>query len=151
MKDGPKRRRETHAVRARAVSSASATSSSYPIKTDSTSQHDTTAHRHSAPIPTSSLKALGIPTSMPALSASSTQPGTTQAYPAASAYPTPTSTTAMHPPATTADFHPKTPVVGLFTSPLQPGSTFHPAHQVSEPELVGVPRTTALSSIASMI
>ncbi|KAL5445650.1 hypothetical protein PMIN07_005307 [Paraphaeosphaeria minitans] len=151
VKDGPKRRRETHTVRARAVSSASATSS-YPIKTETSSQQDTTAHRHSAPIPTSSLKALGIPTSTAAVPTSTSQPSTTiMSYPPASAYPTPTSTTAMHPPASAADFQPKTPVVGLFTSPLQPGSTFHPMHRVSEPELVGVPTATALSSIANMI
>lgn len=150
VKDGPKRRRETHAVRARAVSSASATSSSYPIKREaSSSQPDTTSHRHSAPILTSSLKALGIPAATPNPT-STPQPSTATLYPTSSPYPTPNSTT-MHPPASTADYQPKTPVIGLFTSPLQPGSTFHPAHQVSEPELVGVPRATALSSIASMI
>lgn len=134
------------------MSSASAASSSYPVKADSSSQADTAAHRHSAPIPTSSLKALGIPTSAPVSNHTSTPLlSTATPYPAASAYPTPTSATTMHPPASTADFQPKTPIVGLFTSPLQPGSSFHPAHQVSEPELVGVPRATALSSIASMI
>jgi len=57
-----------------------------------------------------------------------------------------------HTPGNTSDYHSKMePVVGMFRSPLQPGSTFNPAHQVSEPELVGVPRATALSSLASMI
>ncbi|KAF2680265.1 hypothetical protein K458DRAFT_445246 [Lentithecium fluviatile CBS 122367] len=149
VKDGPKRRRETHAVRTRAVSSASA-SSSYPIKSEVQNQ-DSKPNRHSTPIPTSSLVALGIPTSTPTMP-TSTQ-STSAPYLTTSAYPTPTPSIATsHTPASAPEFQPKRePVVGLFTSPLQPGSTFNPAHQVSEPELVGVPRTTALSSLASMI
>ncbi|KAF2637291.1 hypothetical protein P280DRAFT_483164 [Massarina eburnea CBS 473.64] len=151
VKDGPKRRRETHAVRARAVSSASNTSSSYPIKSES--QTDTKAHRHSTPIPTSSLQALGMPMSGPP--PTSTPQSHSTPYTTTSSYPTPTSTTARYPSSNPLPgdgrSRPEPPVVGLFTSPLQPGSTFHPAHAISEPELVGVPRTTALSSLASMI
>ncbi|PVH96221.1 hypothetical protein DM02DRAFT_535747 [Periconia macrospinosa] len=157
VKDGPKRRRETHAVRARAAS-ASNTTSSYPIKSEV--QADLRANRHSTPIPTSSLQALGIPISAPpSLPPTSTpQPSHSTPHLAATSYPTPTSSTAQHPPAnplsgdsSTAKSRPEPPVVGLFTSPLQPGSTFNPAHAISEPELVGVPRPTALSSLASMI
>jgi len=153
VKDGPKRRRETQAVRARAVSSASVTSSSYPIKSEPASQQaSANTHRHSAPIPTSSLKALGIPTSTPNMSTSTPQPCASVPYATPSTYRTPTSVSMHHSLAVTSDLQPKLePVVGLFTSPLQPGSTFNPAHQVSEPELIGVPRATALSSIASMI
>ncbi|KAF1958439.1 hypothetical protein CC80DRAFT_409106 [Byssothecium circinans] len=155
VKDGPKRRRETHAVRARAVSSASNTSSSYPIKSES--QTETKSHRHSTPIPTSSLQALGIPISAPPLPPTSTpQPSHVTPYPTPSAYPTPTSSTALYPPANmlsaeSNNCRSEGPVVGMFRSPLQQGSTFHPAHAISEPELVGVPRTTALGSLASMI
>lgn len=157
VKDGPKRRRETHAVRARAASSASTNSSGYPIKsegsTSSQPSDSSTHHRHSTPIPASSLHALGIPTSTPTLSAATPQPSAAALYPPSSAYPTPTSSTAMHPPANPLSemHHKPEPIVGLFTSPLQPAPSFSAAHAVSEPELVGVPRTTALSSLASMI
>ncbi|CAI6333571.1 unnamed protein product [Periconia digitata] len=159
VKDGPKRRRETHAVRARAAS-ASNTTSTYPIKSEL--QTDVKTNRHSTPIPTSSLQALGIPISAPhhtPLPPTSTpQPSHSTPHLAATSYPTPTSSTTHHPPANplsgdsgTTKSRSEPPIVGLFTSPLQPGSTFNPAHAISEPELVGVPRPTALSSLASMI
>jgi hypothetical protein len=50
------------------------------------------------------------------------------------------------------------PVVGMFSSPLQPLSTFSGSnlsatagHHVSEPELVGVKSTSSFNSLASMI
>ncbi|KAF2183090.1 hypothetical protein K469DRAFT_584085 [Zopfia rhizophila CBS 207.26] len=138
VKDGPKRRRETHTVRARAASSASAASSSYPISKEPSQDSlaystptSTVPHQHSLPNPNVS----SMPTSH-ALTAS------------------------MQPPQTThAEIQPKQePVVGLFTQPLHSISTFsgsgqstNLAHQVSEPELVGVKSISPLNSLASMI
>jgi hypothetical protein len=175
VKDGPKRRRETQAGRVRAASSASATSSSYPIKSELL-QADATSHRHSPPTPisgSSSLQSFGmpngphIPTSTPAISPQVITP----CYSSTTAYPTPTSATptihSQRTPTATSfaeGYMEQTtqhePVVGMFTTPLKSLSSFsggssyspHPSHQVSEPELVGIrPTTTALNSIASLI
>jgi hypothetical protein len=172
VKDGPKRRRETQAGRVRAVSSASATSSSYPVKQE-LSQKDVSSHRHSTPTPgpgSSSLQSFGMsngPTSTP----TSNPQINTSCYQGNSAYPTPTSATpTMHSQRTpTASSFGEIlfgqnsscePVVGMFHTPLQNLSSFsgaHPhssslSHQVSEPELVGIrTTTTALNSIASMM
>lgn len=171
VKDGPKRRRETQAGRVRAVSSASATSSPYPIKQETS--HDT-SHRHSTPTPITgshtlqSFASASVP--LPTSTASSTPHLHTTTYPSSNAYPTPTSATpslqAIRTPTQACfpeyqEHYPARhePVVGLFTTPLQSLSRFgHPAylpdlaHQVSEPELVGIRTTTAsLNSIASMI
>ncbi|KAF2032409.1 hypothetical protein EK21DRAFT_99045 [Setomelanomma holmii] len=178
VKDGPKRRRETQAGRVRAASSASATSSSYPIKQELS--QDSASHRHSTPTPipgSSSLQTFGMPNSSGSVSLPKTTPTATPqlhslTFASSTAYPTPTSATptmhALRTPtqATFPDYrdHPTIkhePVVGLFTTPLQslqnfssvqPSYTPSLAHQVSEPELVGIrTTTTALNSIASMI
>ncbi|KAF2865273.1 hypothetical protein BDV95DRAFT_632459 [Massariosphaeria phaeospora] len=156
VKDGPKRRRETHTVRARAVSSTSAASSSYPINKEP--PQNLASNRHSAPNPKTTIESHGGPHSspIPTLTMPTSQ---SNSYPSNSGYPTPTSTTTMHPPSTQhAEIQPKqSPVVGLFTTPLQSISTFSgnhstvPSHRVSEPELVGVRTTSALNSLASMI
>ncbi|KAF1935299.1 hypothetical protein EJ02DRAFT_361844 [Clathrospora elynae] len=174
VKDGPKRRRETQAGRVRAASSASATSSPYPIKQE-VSQSEAPALRNSTPTPlpgSSSLQLFGMPSTSSGPLPNSTPTATPQlSYPSSSAYPTPTSATpTMHslrtPTATSfsealseqTKIH--EPVVGMFTTPLQSLSSFsgqHPympnlAHQVSEPELVGIRTTTTpLNSIASMM
>ncbi|CAN9247584.1 unnamed protein product [Alternaria alternata] len=175
VKDGPKRRRETQAGRVRAASSASATSSSYPIKQD-LPQADSASHRHSTPTPipgSSSLQSYGMssgPSSMPTSTPTSTPQVNASCNPSSTAYPTPTSATpTMHSLRTpTATSFGETygepsnrhePVVGMFTTPLQSLSSFsghqyspNLSHQVSEPELVGIrTTTTALNSIASMI
>ncbi|KAL5113633.1 hypothetical protein ACEQ8H_008498 [Pleosporales sp. CAS-2024a] len=179
VKDGPKRRRETQAGRVRAASSASATSSSYPVKQELA--QDTAAHRHSTPTPitgSSSLQAFGMPKSSSSLPLPTPTPtatphvNTTSSFANSTAYPTPTSTTPNHqlhrtpthqscpeyrePPITRHE-----PVMGLFTTPLQSLQSLSSsqtsysqnlAHQVSEPELVGIrTTTTTLNSIASMI
>ncbi|OAL43529.1 hypothetical protein IQ07DRAFT_296659 [Pyrenochaeta sp. DS3sAY3a] len=180
VKDGPKRRRETQAGRVRAASSASATSSSYPIKQELA--QNAASHRHSTPTPlpgSASLQTFGMPHSssmaLPVSTPTDTPQLSTIGYPSCStAYPTPTSATAtMHSLRTpTQSSFPESrlepvskhePVVGLFTTPLQSLSSFsggpsgfpnshNLAHQVSEPELVGIrTTTTALNSIASMI
>ncbi|KAH3964285.1 hypothetical protein HBI81_185810 [Parastagonospora nodorum] len=176
VKDGPKRRRETQAGRVRAASSASANSSSYQIK-----QEDTVVHRHSTPTPitgSASLQSFGMPTASSSLPLPTSTPTSTPQLNNASnfasntAYPTPNpGTPNMHshrtptqasfpdyrePPSTQQE-----PVIGMFTTPLQSlqGFSGNPqsysrvlAHQVSEPELVGIrTTTTTLNSIASMI
>jgi hypothetical protein len=165
VKDGPKRRRETHTVRARAVSSASATSSSYPITKDPAPQDIvSTSHSQSRSTPTPSSAAaqqpqyVGIPSSLP------TSAHPTTSFPIAQT-PTPTSISmGMHLPLSSSS-HPHShaevkqePVVGMFSSPLQPMSTFssahsnpNAAHAVSEPELVGVKATSSYNSLAGMI
>lgn len=175
VKDGPKRRRETQAGRVRAVSSASATSSSYPTKQD-ISPSDATSHRHSTPMPitgSASLQSYGMssgPSSMPTSTPTSTPQVNTSCHPSSTAYPTPTSATptmhSLRTPTTTSfgdaygdPTNRHEPVVGMFTTPLQSLSSFsghhyspNLSHQVSEPELVGIrTTTTALNSIASMI
>jgi len=178
VKDGPKRRRETQAGRVRAASSASASSSSYHIKPE-VSQADRTANRHSTPTPitgSSSLQGFNAPNNNSSISLPKSTPTTTPQLNTATfanttAYPTPTSATpttqnlrtptqALFP-----DHRAETikhePVVGLFTTPLQSLSSFSAghhsyasslAHQVSEPELVGIrTTTTTLNSIASML
>jgi len=172
VKDGPKRRRETQAGRVRAASSVSATSSSYPIKQD-VSQPDATSHRHSTPTPipgSSSLHYMQggpLSTPLPNSTPTSTPQVNTPYYPNSTSYPTPSSgTPTMHslrtPTASSfAEAHEQRhePVIGMFTTPLQSlssfsGHSYSPslAHQVSEPELVGIrTTTTALNSIASMI
>ncbi|KAF1834738.1 hypothetical protein BDW02DRAFT_320953 [Decorospora gaudefroyi] len=175
VKDGPKRRRETQAGRVRAASSASATSSSHPIKQE-LSQANSASHRHSTPTPipgSSSMQTFGMPSSLPMSNSTPTATPqlSTSCYPSSTAYPTPTSATpTMHslrtPTATSfAEAHMEQtsrhePVVGMFTTPLQSLSSFSGthsyspslSHQVSEPELVGIrTTTTALNSIASMI
>jgi hypothetical protein len=177
VKDGPKRRRETQAGRVRAASSASATSS-YPIKQEIAQDP---SHRHSTPTPltgSSSLQVYGMPRAsssgpLPASTPTATpQLNTTSTLGSSTAYPTPTSATpnthSQRTP-TQADFPEyragptmkREPVVGLFTTPLQSLQSFSShqptysqslAHQVSEPELVGIrTTTTTLNSIASMI
>jgi hypothetical protein len=157
------------------VSSASATSSPYPIKQETT--QDISSHRHSTPTPiagSSSLHSRGVPnasTSAPVPNSNSTvTPLQTSTYLNATAYPTPSSAQpAIHSARTptqasfsarpTEHIARNSPVVGLFTTPLQSLSSFgqttyspNPAHQVSEPELVGIrTTTTSLNSIASMI
>jgi hypothetical protein len=184
VKDGPKRRRETQAGRARAVSSASASSSSHPVKQELTPVN-TASHRHSTPTPipgSSALHTFGMPVSTPTAtpSLSTTSYGSSTSYPTPSAgtpsmYPpqTPTTTTSLHALHTpTAAAFPELrydsattkeeSVMGLFPNPLQGFPNFSTpysappqmslAHQVSEPELVGIRATAAsLNSIASMI
>jgi hypothetical protein len=159
------------------VSSASATSSPYPIKHD-TLQADPSSHRHSTPTPipgSSSLQSYGMsngPSSrpLPTSTPTSTPRPNSSCHPGSTAYPTPSSATPTmqslrtptigsanlnHMEQTTR----QEPVVGMFTTPLQslpsfPNHHYSPnlAHQVSEPELVGIRTTTvALNSIASMI
>ncbi|XP_014553814.1 hypothetical protein COCVIDRAFT_106733 [Bipolaris victoriae FI3] len=170
VKDGPKRRRETQAGRVRAASSASSTSSPYPFKHD-TLQADPTSHRHSTPTPipgSASLQSYGRP--LPTSTPTSTPRPSSSCHPGSAAYPTPSSATPTmqslrtptiasanlsHMDQTTR----QESVVGMFTTPLQslPNFANHQytpdlAHQVSEPELVGIRTTTvALNSIASMI
>ncbi|KAF2824658.1 hypothetical protein CC86DRAFT_296021 [Ophiobolus disseminans] len=179
VKDGPKRRRETQAGRVRAASSTSA-SSSYPIKQELS--QDASSHRHSTPTPitgSSSLQSFGMPSATTSSGPLSTTTPTatpqlnTSTFGINTAYPTPTSATptmqSLRTPtqASFPEYHREQPtskhepVVGLFTTPLQSlhnysggHSTYSPslAHQVSEPELVGIrTTTTALNSIASMI
>lgn len=178
VKDGPKRRRETQAGRVRAASSTSA-SSSYPIKQELS--QDASAHRHSTPTPipgSSSLQGFGMPNAtstsvpLPTSTPTATPQLNTSTFGSSTAYPTPTSATptmqSLRTPtqATFPEYREQPtskhePVVGLFTTPLQSlqsfsggQSTYTPslAHQVSEPELVGIrTTTTALNSIASMI
>lgn len=176
VKDGPKRRRETQAGRVRAVSSASASSSSYPVKQES-SQKDTTSHRHSTPTPitgSSSLHTFGMSSASTSVPLPTSTPTATPQLNSAkfTAYPTPTSATptmqnlrtptqASFPESRIDNVIKHEPVVGLFTTPLQSLSSFSNnhqsyasslAHQVSEPELVGIrTTTTTLNSIASMI
>lgn len=172
VKDGPKRRRETQAGRARAVSSASATSSSYPVKQEM-SQTDTMSHRHSTPAPMTGTSSLfGMQNTTASVSGVTSTPTatpnlSTASYPSNTAYPTPTSATPtmdhlQTPTATSfadAQRVKTQPIVGMFTTPLQSTSSFQSyshapnlAHQVSEPELVGIrTTTTTLNSIASMI
>ncbi|KAH8708546.1 hypothetical protein GQ44DRAFT_459914 [Phaeosphaeriaceae sp. PMI808] len=177
VKDGPKRRRETQAGRVRAASSASATSSSYPIKQELA--QDAVSHRHSTPTPipgSSSLQGFSMQNNSSVPLPTSTPLGTPQVNNANfannTAYPTPTSATptihslrtptqASFPEYRTDPTLKHEPVVGLFTTPLQSlqgfsggQSAYSPslAHQVSEPELVGIrTTTTTLNSIASMI
>jgi hypothetical protein len=137
VKDGPKRRRETPAVRARAVSSTSA-SSPYPIiKEQPRESHSTPTHT-SATMTTSAQQYVGLPTSLPPI----TQP--THVFPT------------LH--TTHTDIQPKPePVVGMFASPLQSFSRFehhhtpHLTHQISEPELVGIKTTSSFNNLAGMI
>lgn len=179
VKDGPKRRRETQAGRVRAASSASATSSSYPIKQEL--MQEATSHRHSTPTPipgSSSLQSFGMPGSssipMPTSTPTSTPHMNTSCYPSSTAYPTPRSATPTmnslrtptqncFPDVRSEPGHRHEPVVGMFTNPIQSLSGYSGgptsfsnipsiAHQVSEPELVGIrTTTTTLNSIASMI
>ncbi|KAH7135094.1 hypothetical protein B0J11DRAFT_575705 [Dendryphion nanum] len=150
VKDGPKRRRETNTARTRATSSASATSSSYPIKHDtpniSVQTSASAPHSHSTPnsatVSTPQQQYLGMSVSTPM----------THSQPIA-AYPTPAS---MSLPTSHADGHPKQePIVGLFGSPLQSLPAFsnsnNPTLPVSEPELVGVRMNTPMNSLAGMI
>lgn len=184
VKDGPKRRRETQAGRARAVSSASASSSSHLVKQESTPA-STISYRHSTPTPipgSSALQSYGMPVSTP----TATPSLSTASHGSNTSYPTPTaSTPSIYPPQTpmmTTSMHAlHTPTVaafpelryganhskdenvaGLFPASLQGFPAFsapYPAaslislaHQVSEPELVGIRATTAsLNSIANMI
>ncbi|KAF2275469.1 uncharacterized protein EI97DRAFT_475469 [Westerdykella ornata] len=184
VKDGPKRRRETTAVRARAASSASTgtTSSPYPIKRDVSQQqfHDQSlpatysSHSQSTPTATPTLSTaaiapqppqssqphqqyVGMPTSLPTPS----QP--TASFPIASPSPAMQQASTSSTATTTAQSEDKPVVVGMFSSPLQPMSTFasssgnsnssssNPPLLVSEPELVGVKPTSAFNSLASMI
>ncbi|KAF1919157.1 hypothetical protein BDU57DRAFT_527235 [Ampelomyces quisqualis] len=178
VKDGPKRRRETQAGRVRAASSTSATSC-YPLKQENA--QCLASHRHSTPTPitgSSSLRGFGIPeatTSRPLPTSTpdaKPQPHASSTFANSTAYSlsTPaTPTMYSHRTPTQASFpgysgEPTTkhgPVVGLFTTPLQslqiisgnqPSCSHSLGHQVSEPELVGIPTTTTtLNSIASMI
>ncbi|KZM24840.1 hypothetical protein ST47_g4007 [Ascochyta rabiei] len=186
VKDGPKRRRETQAGRARTVSSVSASSSSHPVKRESTPSN-TASYQHSPPTPTplsgdSAFHTFGMPASTPIStpSLSSTSYGSNASYPTPvagthSMYPpnTPTTTAslrALHTPTATAfpDLRydsASTKDEGsmcVFTTPLQDFPTFSTpystvpstsfAHQVSEPELVGIrTKHSTLNSIASMI
>ena len=183
VKDGPKRRRETQAGRTRAVSSASASSSSHPIKQESTPS-STVSHRHSTPTPlpgSSTLNTFGLPVSTPTAtpSLSTTSYGSNTSYPTPAAatpstYPpqTPTTATSFYALQTpTAAAFPelrfdsttaKEGIVGMFHTPMQSFANFSTpysaaptlslAHQVSEPELVGIrPTAASLNSIASMI
>lgn len=184
MKDGPKRRRETQAGRIRAVSSASASSSSYPVKQEST-QSSTASNRHSTPTPISGSSAInnfGMPSSTPITtpSQSTASCGGSTSYPTTAAM-----TSSMYPPQTPNTTNPshtlRTPttttfpdsrydsartkdesIIGMLSTPLQGFPNFSTpysavptlslAHQISEPELVGIRTTTSnLSSIASMI
>lgn len=161
------------------MSSTSATPL-YPIKKATPQQTDAVSHRHSTPVPITDSGSL-LPFGMPSTSSSTPLPQSTtptatpqlsmSSYPSRTSYRTSASATATShaigtPTATSftgnrmepsSDYE---PVVGLFTTPLQSLSTFsggqsyshHLAHQVSEPELVGIrSTTTALNSIASMI
>lgn len=184
VKDGPKRRRETQAGRARAVSSASTSSSSHPVKQESTPT-STANYRHSTPTPIIGSTALhnfgmsvSTPTATPSLSTPSYGSNTSYPTPAAptpSIYPphTPTTSTslrALHTPTAAAfpELHydatsaKDESIIGLFPTPFHgfpnfstPYSAAPPislAHQVSEPELVGIRATAAsLNSIASMM
>ncbi|KAF1994711.1 hypothetical protein P154DRAFT_366872 [Amniculicola lignicola CBS 123094] len=172
VKDGPKRRRETHTVRARAVSSASANSSSYPIKQDHSQDSAAQNQPHSTPTPSSAQLQQqqqqpqqqqhhshhGMPISSSMSPASHSLP--------TSSYPTPTLMQPLPPTSMPTSHHadiqpkhePSTPIMGMFSSPLQPMSMFttsnsssYPALQVSEPELVGVKTISPLTSLASMI
>ncbi|KAF2738784.1 hypothetical protein EJ04DRAFT_26442 [Polyplosphaeria fusca] len=181
VKDGPKRRRETNTVRARAVSSTSATSTTYPINTSQQSHHahsdaSTTptlsqaSHSlHSTPISATPSQQYGLPVSM---SGSNSQ----HQHPSSASAPPPTSLPnsgmrSMQPPSATAmapgghaEIQPKQePVMGMFASPLQGplhiSTNFShssngggmPAMAVSEPELVGVKNLSPLNNLASMI
>jgi hypothetical protein len=184
VKDGPKRRRETQAGRARAVSSASTSSSSHPARHEP-AQVNTATPCHSSPTAlsgSSSLHTVGIQTSTPTASSSlsteqysSSTPYSTTTTAAPPMYPphTPNAASTMHAlrtptavvfpghrydSATTKD----EPLMDMFTTPLQSFPNFSTpysappvlslAHQVSEPELVGIRTTTAnLNPIASMI
>lgn len=107
VKDGPKRRRETQAGRARAVSSTSTSSSSHPAKQEPT-QANTATPRHSTPTPiagSSSLHTFGMstldPTTTPSLATPSygsntSYPTPTAATPSMFAPHTPTAPTALH-------------------------------------------------------
>jgi hypothetical protein len=99
VKDGPKRRRETQAGRTRAVSSASASSSSHPVKQESTPVN-AVSHRHSTPTPipgSSALHTFGMPVSTP----TATPPLSTTTYGSSTSYPTPSSgTPCVYPPQT---------------------------------------------------
>ncbi|KAL6703807.1 hypothetical protein ACN47E_009026 [Coniothyrium glycines] len=175
VKDGPKRRRETQAGRARAASSTSATSSSYPIKQE-LSHTDAASHRYSTPTPSTGTSLLfGMPNAttslpLPTSTPTATSHLNTSCFSGGTAYPTPSSgtpsMTSLRTPTVTSfadvrtdQMHKHEPVVGMFTTPLQSLPNFssyshapHLAHQVSEPELVGIRTTTsALNSIASMI
>ena len=144
-------------MRARAISSASA-SSTYPIKQDHS--QDLVSNRHSTPTPHVGMST-SMPTSQPTSYPTPTAyPTPTTAYPTSSPYQTPISAVSMQPPGS----HPELqqvklePVVGMFRSPLQPLSTFSTshtglsyAHQVSEPELVGIKMTSPMNSLAGMI
>ncbi|KAF2845884.1 hypothetical protein T440DRAFT_493128 [Plenodomus tracheiphilus IPT5] len=170
VKDGPKRRRETQAGRVRAASSASATSSSYPVKQE-TSQADALSH-HSTPTPitgSGSLQSFGIPSASSSIALPNSIPSaatphvSTTSYPSSTSYPTSASATPTASSFNESRMEPSgkhQPVVGMFTTPLQSLSSFsggqsyaqHLAHQVSEPELVGIRTTTSsLNSIASMM
>ncbi|KAJ4989775.1 Meiotic expression up-regulated protein 26 [Stagonosporopsis vannaccii] len=184
VKDGPKRRRETQAGRARAVSSASTSSSSHPVKQELTPAHKT-SHRHSTPTPipgSSTLHTFNLPVSTPTATPSISTPsyGSSTSHPTpAAATPllyapqTPTTSTslhALHTPTAAAfpelrydttsskDEH----VARLFPTPFQGFPNFSTAysaapsinlaHQISEPELMGIRATAAsLNSIASMM
>ncbi|KAJ4361849.1 hypothetical protein N0V83_010790 [Neocucurbitaria cava] len=147
VKDGPKRRRETQAGRVRAVSSASATSSTYPIKQELA--QDAASHRHSTPTPIPGSSSLQQNFGMPNASTASSAPypistptatpqlsTTATSYPTNTAYPTPTSATpTMHSLRTPTQssfpdlrIEPHStkhePVVGMFTTPLQSLSSF---------------------------
>ncbi|KAF2114539.1 hypothetical protein BDV96DRAFT_100698 [Lophiotrema nucula] len=174
VKDGPKRRRETHTVRARAASSASATSNSYPSTTPINTQPSSSQHPHGShslnttPTLSHSQPANSYPTPVTAVSTpqqqfigmpmSSASQFPTSSYPTSISTPAPTS---MHPPrptSTHAELQPKQEVVGMFASPLQGSlhlqtnfSNQNPAIAVSEPELVGVKNISPLNSLASMI
>ncbi|KAF2125651.1 hypothetical protein P153DRAFT_389105 [Dothidotthia symphoricarpi CBS 119687] len=114
LKDGPKRRRETQAGRVRATSSASATSSSDPVKRE-TSQTSTPP----IAIPGSTtLQSSGVPiTSAPPVPVSTPQltispPSKITSYPSSLSCPTPTSGTptmqSYHTPASNTMYQPYT-------------------------------------------
>lgn len=155
VKDGPKRRRETHTVRARAASSASATSSSYPISKEPSQdsfQTPTTsnAQQHSH-LPTISSG----PTSH-AMTPNATLSSTSSMQPP----PPHQMHTLIEPKQEPQEYH--EPVVGMFSHPLHPMSTFSNQGQaqslglasvrVSEPELVGVKSSVGpMNNLADMI
>ncbi|ORY06148.1 hypothetical protein BCR34DRAFT_490392 [Clohesyomyces aquaticus] len=153
VKDGPKRRRETHnTVRVRAVSSASATSSSYPLKQETlsgSSPQQPQQHSQSTPTQSNVQPAHRYSTGV------SMSPMQRTAHPTSSAPMQP-----QYQPTTHPEIQPKQepPVIGMFSTPLQSISTFSGsnssmsmAHQVSEPELVGVKTMSPLNSLAGMI
>ena len=178
VKDGPKRRRETQAARGRAVSTASTTLSSISVKQEP-QQVDAATHRHSTPSSVACdtlMQSYGTPNPSsyePFLN--SITPATRQSsnlfHPNNTSYPVPTSAVqpmhslraAPNTPLTASYVESTTkqvPVVGMFPTPLQSLSNFSSshvpssssAHQVSEPELVGIKTsTTALDSIANML